>query len=52
MLNTLKAAAYWLRSPYYKSSKEALYVGLNGTVSNILVTNDKIGLRPACKKTK
>ncbi len=51
-LNTLKTAAYWLRSPYYKSSKEALYVGLNGIVSNVSVTNDKIGLRPACKKAK
>lgn len=44
----LKAATYWLRSPYYDSSKEALYVNLNGSVNHSVVTNAKIGLRPAC----
>ena len=50
--NSLKAASYWLRSPYYKSAKEALYININGIVSNTLVTNEKIGLRVACKKVK
>lgn len=45
---TPKAATYWLRSPYYDSSKEALYVNIKGTVDHILVNNNKIGLRPAC----
>lgn len=46
--NELKAASWWLRSPYYDSSKRALYVNLDGSVNYTLVTNDKIGLRPAC----
>lgn len=49
---SLKAASYWLRSPYHKSAKEALYVNSNGIVINTSVTNDKIGLRVACKKAK
>lgn len=49
---TPKAASYWLRSPYHKSSQEALYVTITGSVSNTLVDNETIGLRPACKKIK
>lgn len=49
---TPKAASYWLRSPYYKSSQEALYVTITGSVSNTVVDNETIGLRPACKKIK
>ena len=49
---TPKAASYWLRSPYHKSSQEALYVTITGSVSNIVVDNETIGLRPACKKIK
>ena len=43
----LSQATWWLRSPYYDSSKEALFVDVNGSVANGLVTNAKIGLRPA-----
>ena len=46
--NTPKAASWWLRSPYHDSSKEALYVGMNGAVNHTIVNNSKIGLRPAC----
>ena len=42
-----KASTWWLRSPYYDSSKEALYVNLNGSVGHIAVNNKHIGLRPA-----
>ena len=44
----LSQATWWLRSPYYDSSKEALFVDVNGLVAHSLVTNAKIGLRPAC----
>ncbi len=46
--NEPKAASWWLRSPYYDSSKDALYVNVSGVVKNTIVTNGKIGLRPAC----
>ncbi len=43
-----KASTWWLRSPYHDSSKEAFYIDVNGTVNHALVTDAKVGLRPAC----
>lgn len=45
--STAKAGSWWLRSPYYASSKKALCINEKGKVTQELVTDATIGVRPA-----
>ncbi len=45
--DTKNTGAWWLRSPYHENKKYALYVTPLGNVTWRVVTDEKVGVRPA-----